>query len=425
MVISTSNIYQRNIDNFSRQSAEINNIQAQASTGKKDLTLAENLTDIDHLNAAEDHKTQTMQFNKNATMVSSRMNEIDNVFDQLHNVASRLLELSTQTGSPFLSDENRKLFAIEAAGMKEELFQLANQVDSKGDGMFSGLSGGRAPFKLNNHGVITYDGSGANKSLQVSHDTHLRQNFAGDDVFLNLGTDSNKFSVFDAVDNFVDSMNFPLGAEVSGNLFSDGNSIELAFPEAGNASKFKFDFLAGGSSYTIDTSVYGNDYTALATAINTHTAGSGVTASSDGTNKITLTSTTADVKIENYSTDLGPNVSKSIGIRKTIGGAQTGFNDDYVVPHKFKNSELGEQFNKMLQQFNKHQQDLSVTAKTADNYVDSTQETIVALTEDISDIENADMAALLTKLQQLLTSKEAAQATFTRVTSQNLFDFFG
>ena len=43
--------------------------------------------------------------------------------------------------------------------------------------------------------------------------------------FLNLGTDSNKFSVFDAVDNFVDSMNFPLGAEVSGNLFSDGNSI--------------------------------------------------------------------------------------------------------------------------------------------------------------------------------------------------------
>ena len=54
MVISTSNIYQRNIDNFSRQSAEINNIQAQASTGKKDLSLAENLTDIDNLNAAED-----------------------------------------------------------------------------------------------------------------------------------------------------------------------------------------------------------------------------------------------------------------------------------------------------------------------------------------------------------------------------------
>jgi len=422
MVISTSGIYQRNIDNFSRQSTEINDIQAQASTGKKDLSLAENLIEINNLNAAEDHKIQTMQFNKNATMVSSGMNEIDNVFDQLHTVATRLLEMHAQASSAFLSDENRKLFGIEAAGIKSELFQLANQVDIKGDGIFSGLSGGRSPFELGNDGSITYTGSGANKSLQVSHDSHLRQNFAGDDVFLNLGTDDNKFSVFDAVDDFVDSMNFPLGAESSGNLFSDGNSIQLVFPESGNASKFKFDFLAGGTSYAIDTSVYGNDYTALATAINIHTSGSGVTASSDGTNKITLTSTTADVRIQNYSTDLGPNVSKSIGIRKTIGGAA---DDDYVVPHKLRNSEIGVQFNKILEQFNKHQQDLSVTAKTANNYIDSTQETIVALTEDISSIEDADMAALLTKLQQLLTSKEAAQATFTRITSKNLFDFLG
>ena len=274
--------------------------------------------------------------------------------------------------------------------------------------------------------MITYNGSGANKSLQVSHDSHLRQNFAGDDVFLNLGDENNKFSVFEAVDNFVDSMNFPLGAEVSGNVFSDGNSIQLVFPDAGNASKFKFDFLAGGSSFSIDSSVYGNDYTAIATAINIHTGASGVTASSDGTNKITLTHSTIipiqDVRIENYSTDLGPNSSKSIGIRKTIGGAT---DDDYVVPHKFKTSEVGVQFTKALEQFNKHQQDLSVTAKTANNYVNSTQETIVALTEDISVIENADMAALLTKLQQLLTSKEAAQATFTRVMGQNLFDFLG
>ena len=422
MVISTSGIYQRNIDNFSRQSTEINDIQVQASMGKKDLSLAENLTEINNLNAAEDHKIQTMQFNRNATMVSSGMSEIDNVFDQLHTAATRLLEIHAQAGSAFLTDENRKLFGIEAAGIKSELFQLANQVDIKGDGIFSGLSGGRSPFELGNHGSITYTGSGANKSLQVSHDSHLRQNFAGDDVFLNLGTDDNKFSVFDAVDDFVDSMNFPLGAESSGNLFSDGNSIQLVFPESGNASKFKFDFLAGGTSYAIDTSVYGNDYTALATAINIHTSGSGVTASSDGTNKITLTSTTADVKIQNYSTDLGPNVSKSIGIRKTIGGAA---DDDYVVPHKLRNSEIGVQFNKILEQFNKHQQDLSVTAKMANNYIDSTQETIVALTEDISSIEDADMAALLTKLQQLLTSKEAAQATFTRITSKNLFDFLG
>ena len=419
MVISTSGIYQRNIDNFTRLSKEINDIQDQASTGKSNLSLSDNLIEIEHLNAAEDHKTQTTQFNKNAVLVSSGMNEIDNVFDQLNNVATRLLELQAQTGSSFVSASERKLLGLEAAGIKEELFQLSNQVDRNGGGIFSGLSDQRSPFELNNNGSVSYNGSGANKSLQVSYDTNLRQNFSGDDVFLNLGSDNAKFSVFEAVDNFVESLNSPLGAEISSHLFSNGSPMELVFPEAGTASKFKFDFAVGSNSYSIDTTVYGNDYTAIKDAINAH-AGSGVTATSNGTNKITLTSTAPDVRIENYSTDLAQNVSKSIGIRKTIGGAT---NDDYVVPHKLKHSEIGIQLNQILDQFSKHQQGLSVTAKTAENYMDATQETIVMLAEDISNIEDADMATLLSKLQQLLTSKEAAQATFTRVTSQNLFDF--
>ena len=57
--------------------------------------------------------------------------------------------------------------------------------------------------------------------------------------------------------------------------------------------------------------------------------------------------------------------------------------------------------------------------------LDSTQNTLIDLSEDISKIEDADMAELLTKLQELLTNKEAAQATFSRLSSKNLFDFMG
>ena len=422
MVISTSGIYQRNIDNFTRQSNEIADIQAQASTGKKDLSLAENLIEIDHLNAAEDHRTQIMQFNKNADMVSSEMNKIDTIFDQLHIAATRLLEIQTQAHGGFITVDNRRMFGIEASSIKNDILQLANEMGINGKSFFSGLSGEQKPFELKNDGSVTYNGSGAHKSLQVSHDVHLRQNFSGDDVFLNLGSGNEKFSVFDAIDNFVESVNFPKDAEKSNNLFSDGTSIELVLPAAGNASKFKFDFTTGGNAYSVDTTVYGNDYSAIAAAINVHSAGTGVTATSNGTNKITLNSTTADVRIENYSTDLARNTSKSIGIRKTIGGAN---DDDYVVPHKLKDFEAGLQLKQVLEQFSKHQQGLSVTAKTADNYLASTQETLVTLTQDISNIEEADMAALLTKLQQLMTSKEAAQATFSRIISKNLFDYFG
>ena len=50
---------------------------------------------------------------------------------------------------------------------------------------------------------------------------------------------------------------------------------------------------------------------------------------------------------------------------------------------------------------------------------------LVNLEKDISDIEDADLASILTRIDMLMTQKEAAQATFTRITSKSLFDFLG
>ena len=41
---------------------------------------------------------------------------------------------------------------------------------------------------------------------------------------------------------------------------------------------------------------------------------------------------------------------------------------------------------------------------------------LLDLEDNISDLRDADLAELLTKLEFLMTNKEAAQATFTRIT---------
>jgi len=69
--------------------------------------------------------------------------------------------------------------------------------------------------------------------------------------------------------------------------------------------------------------------------------------------------------------------------------------------------------------------DLGIAANTAQNIVENSENILVNLNEDISKLEDADMSELLTKLQALLTNKEAAQATFSRLASKNLFDFLG
>ena len=53
------------------------------------------------------------------------------------------------------------------------------------------------------------------------------------------------------------------------------------------------------------------------------------------------------------------------------------------------------------------------------------QELLILLEDDMSDIRDADLANLLTKIEFLMTNREAAQATFTRITSKSLFDYLG
>ena len=64
---------------------------------------------------------------------------------------------------------------------------IANGTDALGNGYFSWNSGVAEPFKVDNFGSISYSGAASAKSLQISRDSELRQNFSGDEVFLSAG----------------------------------------------------------------------------------------------------------------------------------------------------------------------------------------------------------------------------------------------
>ena len=47
----------------------------------------------------------------------------------------------------------------------------------------------------------------------------------------------------------------------------------------------------------------------------------------------------------------------------------------------------------------------------------------VSTSEKISDIDTADMAALVTRLQSLLLNKDAAQQAYAKISQNSLFDY--
>lgn len=420
MTITTSGFYQKNIDNFTRLNKDVSDIQVQVSTGKKSLSLKHDVHEISRLNATEEHKSEISQFNNNAGVVISDLEKIDNIFGQLENAIIRLQELHVLTSNDLISPQERKLGKLEIAGIKQEIMIMANRHDAFGKGYFAGDSGNLNPFKVDNFGKISYSGSAAERSLQVSRDNQLRQNFSGDDVFLSAGSADGKFSVFDAIDAFSRSLDFPRAPSTSSNLLSNGNSVDLVFNPGGHATNYKFDLVANGTTYKVDSNVYGNDFNAIVAGINSHTGSTGVTAVVSSQNKIRLTGVGVDLNIKNFSTDLPSSSDQYIAVQKVVASNVT---DETILPHSLGNAEVENKLYQVFDHFIAKRTELGIAVKTAQNAEDSAQEALVNLNLDTSKLEDADMSELLTKLQGLLTNKEAAQATFSRLSSTNLFDF--
>jgi flagellar hook-associated protein 3 FlgL len=422
MTISTSGFYQKNIDLFSRLNNDVSDLQVQVSTGKKSLSLTRDIQDISLLNATEEHKLEITQFKNNAEQVVSDLERIDISFEQLQNASVRLKELHIESSNGFLTSEERRLFQIEIAGIKKEILSLANGQDALGNGYFSGTSVAAKPFEINNLGEVNYVGSAVNKTLQVSRDNDLRQNFSGTEVFLSANTGSEKFSIFEALDEFSRSLDYGIYSGSSSNLLSNGTAVDVVLPASGQKNEYKFDLSANGAIYNVEAHVYANDFNGLVAAINEHTSASGITAVVSSANKIRLSGNGVDLKLSKFVTDLPNTADQSIGVHKTV---DSNISDETILPHSLSNLAVQNKLHNVFEHFISKRTELGVASSTAQNFVDSTQNTLVDLSEDISKIEDADMAELLTKLQGLLTNKEAAQATFSRLSSKNLFDFMG
>ena len=417
MTITTSGFYQKNIDLFSRLSNDVSDIQVQVSTGKKSLSLKHDVQDISLLNASKEHQLETTQFNDNAGRIISDLERVDISFEQLQNAAVRLKELHVESSNGFLTSQERKLFQLEITGIKDEILSVANGQDALGNGYFSGTSTQLNPFKVSNSGEISYAGSAIEKSLQVSRDSHLRQNFSGTEVFLSAGSANEKFSIFEAIDEFSQSLNYDMSSGTSSNLLSQQESVDIVLPaSSGQANQYKFDLLANGVAYKIEANVYGNDFNGVVAEINGKSASTGITAKVSDGNRIKLSGTGVDLRITDFSTDLPSAADQSIAV---IGS------NELILPNSLSNSVVQDKLHGVFEHFLSMRTELGVAANNAKNFVESTQNTLVDLNEDISKIEDADMSELLTKLQQLLTNKEAAQATFSRLSSKNLFDFLG
>ena len=419
-MIGTIRLNQQNAELFSELNKELETIQTQVGSGKAELKLSEDLHDISKLSASEEKKSEVEQFVKNAKRARTDLELLDVAFDRLQNLSVRLQELAVESANGIMSAKERERYIVEAEMIKDEFLDVANQNDSFGNALFAGVSGVSTPFQKDLNGTVSYSGSSIARSIKVSQSLATQQNYAGNEVFLNV-TSNTGTSHFNLVDDFIESLKVDLTSGASSNLFSGSSSVDIMLPNTGSQADIEFKLSSNGVDQKITATIYGNDYSELVTKINAVTGSTAISAAMESGNRIRLnnsgdSATITSFKFSNFDAD-----TTKIGI---IRNTATDTVDEQISDDRLNSGNLRSNITNVFEHFSSKRAEVGASARRAENE-SAQQDILMMLEEDISDIKDADLAVLLTQLEFLMTNKEAAQATFTRITSKSLFDFWG
>ena len=422
MTIGTPRLHQQNVELFARLNQELKSLQGQVGSGKADLKLSENLYDISKLSAAEERKSETNQYMQNAKRATKDLEFLDVALDRLQNLTVNLQELVVDSSSDMLSQTERERFILDAQSLKKEIFDLANQNDSFGNSLFGGHSGTKNPFVMDNNGSVSYVGSALKREVKVSPSLYVQQNVAGNELFNNISDGAEKTSIFQLVDDFIFSLENDLNSGYSSNLFSDGGSVDLVFPSSGAEADFEFVLKTGNTENKIEATIYGNDYSQIVDQINALTGSTGISASTVSGNRIRLQGSVEQLNISNFDASNFVSEKSYIGVIKDISSSDV---VERINDNRLQIASINDKIKDAFEQFSTARAQVGASSRIAQDNEAAAQDVLVTLEEDMSKIRDADLASLLTQLEFLMTNKEAAQATFTRITSKSLFDFLG
>ena len=96
-----------------------------------------------------------------------------------------------------------------------------------------------------------------------------------------------------------------------------------------------------------------------------------------------------------------------------------------VSENNLQSSNITKRITDVFEHFASKRAEVSANSRRAQDSEVALQDILITLEEDMSEIRDADLASLITQLEFLMTQKDAAQATFTRVTGKTLFDLIG
>ncbi|MDO9161303.1 MAG: flagellar hook-associated protein FlgL [Methylococcaceae bacterium] len=205
MRISTAFTQQTSLSSLLDQQAKMNKTQMQLSSGKKNLTPADDPMAAAKVVDLNQTIKQTEQYQSNINSTRQRLGLADGVLQSAVDLMHKVKDLGVQGLNGSNSPSDRIAIATEMRALNEQLAGLANTQNANGEYIFSGFNSNQPSFTETapGSGLYSYGGSASGpRVLQISADRQMADGDLGTSVFGTPGVDS----TLEAIDKFATAM---------------------------------------------------------------------------------------------------------------------------------------------------------------------------------------------------------------------------
>lgn len=390
-----SNVYQLQwLASIQRQQADLAAIQDQVSSGRRISTAADDPAGAAQGLLLQQGLDRLENFGLNAETARRRLSLEEGSLSQATDSLNRIRELAIQAASGAQTAESRSAIAAEARELLTGLINTANAQDGEGRYLFAGNLVQTRPF-VQQGGAVTYEGDSGVRAQRVSDGRTVQEGDPGSAVFGQIPGGNGSYTISPNTGN-AGTASWTSATVANGTPFVPGN-YTLEFTSASSwEARSGATVLASGTFAPGDTiSFQGASIEFQGTPV----AGDRFTVATSRFQDVFRT-------VQDFITALGTNTSNAPG-RATFQNQI--------------NASLQNLDQALLHVSNVRSQ-VGARLASIDQQLDNNADVALELKSSLSTIQDLDYATAISKLEQQLTSLEAAQKAYARTQSFSLFD---
>lgn len=409
MTPGTSLFHALNTQAFGRLDTRIADLQTRISEGTNDPRPSADLGRAVRLSAGEEQRTLLSRFSGAIDRAAERLAMTDTTLGEIGAVTQRLGEIALRAASDTTPVTERLSLGTELASLRQSLVDLGNSRDSAGRPLFSGYRAGVDPFVEGPEGVA-YQGDGGKHRLRVSESARVATGLNGAEVFMSIpdGTGA-KRDLF----GMIDDLSRVLAAEPAGlSERAAGEGALIVTPALGRAAeRWSMTIEGPGGSLPVSVDLVAGALGPAMEAINAGTAQTGVVATLDEAGTGLILSAAGPVALGALSVDpaRGGVLAEAGGTRLVAEGRGadalvTGLRNaaDHIADRR---AEVG---------------GLAAAVERQGALVTRRETELAGV---MAGLEDLDVVEAVTRLQEMMLTRQVSQQTYVKIGQSSLFDW--